>query len=230
VVAAVATSGALTACNRTSPANGAEGPTSGPALHAETMIHRGINNIATTSELAVIGTIQEIRPLVTIAYPNPGGEGVRTTYRQRTVRDVLILVERVVFDSPGVTATTGQTITLTVEPNEERTITASGCTVDDVVGPLAVGERQLLLLRHFSDFPTPEGARRDILALDAAWQAHWQIEGEVAKSVCARRTVPVVALLNRIEAERQNGREPARDPGTEENPLAPPGSARPGGN
>lgn len=224
--------------------NGADGSSTGQASRPKgqhsTVVLRGINSLANASDVGVVGSIVEVKTPDTFDYTVPhDANSPGVSVKQRT-RDVVLAVEQVAFANANPALpllTAGQRMTVTVKGDDEDLVTPCGQTVkaEEQNGRLASGERVLMLLQYHQQAPGPKGPR-SVWMPTWAWQTVWNISGATAKSASALRNAPLVALLERLQQERDIpnrgapnpdrsggyvGR-PDRDPGTEENPLLPP--------
>jgi hypothetical protein len=184
---------------------------------------QGINFLANEANLGVIGTVTAISRSTLYMFPLPHEDGYPQQYGQKQTHDVTILVQRVIFDSPDATATVGQPLTITVEDGDEDVTTPSGVAIPkaDLPGHYEVGAKVLALLIHVPKFPAPNGTRDTFVSAEG-YQGNWTVAGDTAKNANPKRSVPLEALIGRIIAERKSGRNPNRDAGTQENPLANP--------
>jgi hypothetical protein len=209
-------------------------PTTAQAMQpiGSTSRNFGINALANSSDLAVVATVADAGALYRTMYASVDG---RTTV-PKLLQDVTLHVDQVVFDAPTAMASSGDRTTwsgpptrvgdslvVAVEQEGESVTTPSGYTVsaDQLSGPFINGQQVFLLLRRYLRFAGPNNSIRTIPTLNTGWQGHWEVKGPMAVSIDPGRTVPLAGLQKRVLDERTAGRHSERDPGTEENPLAP---------
>lgn len=122
-------------------------------------------------------------------------------------RDVSLVVDEVVYESPKLPARRGQTITVRLmgdgtENGEEVHGAGPVKHLNALSGPVAVGDRVLWVMTA-TDFKFTDNRGEPAVRLTTDYFGAWRIGTSlVAESLEARRTVPLAALVAKLRAER----------------------------
>lgn len=213
-------------------------------LKTECCIWLGMNRLVHTSGAAFTGEIGEVRgPLWNSEDGEPwpgrfrGTDEEGQSVRPRQYREADIRVDRVIFETSELSVGEGEDVTVKFlgsgESEGERVELPGGGTAyrQAYNGDFAEGDTVLLLARVIP-FAREDGVEQAIIP-SVHFQGFWVLQGDTATNLDPAREVPVEPLIQRIERERQIGRDGSRDRGTVANPLAtpepPPGSPTPSG-